>query len=592
MTRRAGFRSSWTAAAWTIGATLACTLPTPAVAQQAGARARVFVAPLTAERGVSERFARKVSDAVRDRLGDLRTVAPIEEDAVDDELGRLELDPDELSPLQWRQLAGQLDADLLLQGTIAKVPAGYAFHVSFIDVRTGEAAAVPEFTVENDGDRDVKEATGRIMDALRSQMDYQRAVLICADYLASEQYEDAARNCQRALEINPNGTTAHYLTGRIEMGRENWDAARRHLAVVVEANPAHTEALNSLAYTESKLGNTTRARELYAEYLGFTPDAADVRMQGAFDLARAGDYAGAVDLLRDGLARDSTNADMWKFLGDVLLNQGTTGVSDARPGRDPKSEQLGVEVGNEAAIRQAIEAYEKVLVLRGAETDPRILKQVVGAQLLLGDVEAAARFAERAERQLPEDASLRALKADILARQKDYAGAVRAMDEALRLDPDLPRGRPKRGLFRLSADDEAGAMADFRAAVEAGEEPDVLAQQMLGRGHEAYFQTGQYDRAATTFEAALEFARQPATTQQLQFFTAFSYYQAGAQIDAANQEAEACGPARRALERFQQVLPHLNRAGDTQAKSQAEIRAATDAQLYRQQAILNKPACR
>lgn len=558
-------------------------------AQETDSRARVLVPPLAAERGASESFGRKVSEEVRDRLADITMLAPISDEAVEDELDRLGLDEDELGALEWRQLAGQLDADLLLHGTITKTAAGHDFQVSFIDVRSGDATPIPLFTVEDDGGRGVREAADRIMKAMESQVEFQRAVLICADYLGSEQYEDAARNCEQALELNPNSTTAHYLMGRIEMSRENWPAAKESLAMVIEANPADIDALNSLAYTEAQLGNMGRARELYGEVLGFDPDAADVRMQIAYELARAGDYEGAVDLLRDGLARDSTNAEMWKFLGDVLLNQGT--AADSALERRRGQQLTETDVRDEDAIRQALEAYEKVLEIRGVETDPQILKNVIAAYLQLGDVREAERFVERAEQQLPEDALLRSLKADVFARQQDYAGAVAAMDEALRLDPDLPRGLAKRGVFKLSAGDEQGAMSDFRAAVEAGENPDIIAQQMLSRGHEAYFQREQYDQAARVFEAALEFATEPATEQQIHFFTAFSYYQAGANLDTAN-EAEACGPARRALDRFRQVLPHLDQAANFQASSQAEIRDATDVQVYRQQAILEKPACR
>ncbi len=573
------------------GAMLSATvvLAVPAAAQETGSRVEVLVPPLAAEAGASESFGRKVSEEIRDRLGNIRMLAPVSEEVVEEELDRLGLDEDELGALEWRQLAGQIEADLLLYGTITKTARGHDFQVSLVDVRSGDATPIPVFTVENDGGRGVSEAADRIMDAMESQVEFQRAVLICADYLGSEQFEDAARNCEEALELNPNSTTARYLMGRIEMSRENWPAAKESLDLVIEANPAELDALNSLAYTEAKLGNTERARELYNEVLGFNPDAADVRMQIAYDLARAGDYEGAVNLLRDGLARDSTNADMWKFFGDVLLNQGTAGDSALERRRDQPVPDA--DVRDEDAISQAIRAYEKVLEIRGTETDPQILKNVIAAQLQLGNTAQAARFVERAEQQLPEDASLRSLKADIFARQQDYAGAVEAMDEALRLDPDLSRGLAKRGVFKLSAGDEQGAMADFRAAVEAGENSDIIAQQMLSRGHTAYFQNEQYDQAARVFEAALEFATGLATEQQIHFFTAFSYYQSGANIDTAN-EAEACEPARRALDRFQRVLPHLDQAANFQASSQAEIREATDTQVYRQQAILEKPACR
>lgn len=579
-------------------------LPASAAAQASSGRAKVLVVPISEENGVKRNFGRKVSEKVRDRIGDVSTLTAIGENAVKDELSRLKLREADLGLVQWRQLAGRLDADLLLAGTISRASGGNAFNVSFIDARTGDATEIPEFVVQDDGGRGENEATDRIMEAVEGQVEYQRALLFCADYLGSQEYEDALRNCEEAQRYNPNSMSVSYLMGRVAMGLENWESAREHLAVVVEDNPAEVDALNSLAYTEAQLGNTARAMELYREYLGFNPDDASVRMQIAFDLVQAGGYDGAITLLEEGIARDSMNADLWEFLGNVQLNKGTTadagalggggtGVGDDGTvgGEDAAQQAAEGTVANEQAIREAVAAYAKVLELRGDETDPQILKNVVAAYLQLGDLDEATRFAVQAEERLPEDATLRSLRADVRARAGDFAGAVAAMDEALRLDPDLPRGMVKRGFFKLTAGDEAGAMRDLRAAVDGGEDTDMVAQQLLSRGYNDYFQNGQYDRAAEMFETALEFANVPQTSQQLHFFAAFSHYQAGVNLDAANQ-AEACQPARQALSRFRQVLPHLNGAGNFQAENQAQLRESTDVYLYREEAILGTPACR
>ncbi len=589
----------------TTGAVVAASLfglPATALAQDAGGgRAKVLVVPIEAERGVDDDFGRKVAEEVRDRLADLATLTAIEEDAVEDELDRLKLDEDDLGLVQWRQLAGRLDADLLLAGTVSRSSGGFSFNVSFIDARTGDSSPIPEFSVQDDGGDGEEEAATQIMQAMEGQVEYQRALLFCADYLGSEQYEDARRNCQQALDHNPNSMQARYLMGRVHMGQEEWAEAKEHLDAVIEANPAEIDALNSLAYTEAQLGNRERSLELYREYLGFNPDDPSVRMQIAYDLAQAGDYDGAIDLLEEGVARDSTNADMWRFLGDVSLNKGTT--ADVQMTEAPGDGQDGAigdatqattaasgEIANEDAIRRAIEAYQKVLEIRGADTDPQILKNVVAAYLQLGDIEEAARFAEQAEEQLPEDASLRSLKADVRARNGDYAGAVEAMNEALELNPDLRRGLAKRGFFKLSAGNEEGAMEDLRAAVEGGEDPEVVTGQLLSRGYNDHYKNGRYERAIELFEVATEFAEPGPTLQQLYFFIAASHYQIGVEIDQNNRN-DACQPARRALNRFQQVAPNLSRAGNTQPEIQAQMRQTTEEFIYREQAILGQPAC-
>ncbi|MFW6084372.1 MAG: tetratricopeptide repeat protein [Gemmatimonadota bacterium] len=586
------------AALTTTGAVLAaCLLGLPATASaQDGGRAKVLVVPIEAERGVDDDFGRKVAEKVRERLADLATLTAIEEDAVEDELDRLKLDADDLGLVQWRQLAGRLDADLLLAGSVSRTSNGFSFNVGFIDARTGDNSPIPEFSVQDDGGDGEDEAATQIMQAMEGQVEYQRALLFCADYLGSEEYEDARRNCEQALDHNPNSMQAKYLMGRVHMGQEQWAEAKENLDAVIEANPAEIDALNSLAYTEAQLGNTERSMELYREYLGFNPDDPSVRMQIAYDLAQAGDYDGAIALLEEGIARDSTNADMWRFLGDVSLNKGTTDdVQQVDDGSDAETTSTvaataGSEVASESAIRRAIEAYEMVLEIREADTDPQILKNVVAAHLQLGDIDEAARFAERAEEQLPEDASLRSLKADVRARSGDFEGAVAAMDEALELNPELPRGLTKRGFFKLSAGNGEGALEDLRAAIDGGEDPEVVTGQLLSRGYNDHYKNGRYDRAIALFEVATEFAEAGPTLQQLYFFIGASHYQIGVEIDQGNQN-DACQPARRALDRFEQVVPNLNRAGETQPEIQAQMRETTEEFIYREQAILGQPAC-
>lgn len=571
-----------------VGVMLAALFATPVAAQESGSsggRATVLVAPIEQETGVKRNFGRKVSEEVVKRLEEAGMLSPIGERTVKAELKKLKLNADDLGLIQWRQLAGRLDADLVLHGIVKRSSAGNAFSVQFVDARSGDSTPIPEFAVQDDGRRGIGEAADKIMDAIESQVDYQRSLLFCADYLSAQQYDDALRNCEQALAFNPASTTGRYLIGRVYMGLEDYESARTYLAEVVAQNPAEVDALNSLAYTEAQLGNLGRANELYGEYLNFNPGDANVRMNIAFELAKAGGYDEAIALLRAGIEVDSTNAGLWEFLGNVALNKGTAASPDDGGTND------GSTVADEEAILIAVEAYEKVLELKGAETDPQILKNVVAAYLEVGDYDAALSFADRAQAQLPDDASLRSLRADVHARMEDYPAAIAAMNEALRIDPALERGMTKRGFFKLSAGDSQGAVADLRAAVENGEDVDVVASQMLSRGYNDHYKAGRYDKAIELFKVGTEFAAPGETRQQLYFFTAFSHYQVGVQIDQANDPAEACQPARRALARFEQVLPNLNRAGRTQAESQAQIREGADVYLYREQQIVKK-ACK
>lgn len=558
----------------------------PVMAQEgnggSGGRARVLVAPLHVAPGIDKDFGKKVAEEVEKRLEDFPTLTSVERREIRDELRRLKLKEEDLGLIQWRQLAGRLNASVVMFGEVRPAGGANQIEVVFIDSKTGDELHVPDFTVVGDGRDQVQETAGVIVSAFEGQVDYQRALLFCQDYLAAEQYADALRNCNEALDLNPGSTTGRYLRGRVHMGLEDWELAREDLRAVVEENPAEVLALQSLAFTELKLGNKERSVELYREYLNFNPGDASVRLNVAFELAQAGGEDQAIALLQDGIAIDSANADLWEFLGNVALRKGTTQAATAT------DEASAATIADETAVRLAVDAYNRVLALRGDEINPEILRNVVAANLELGDYDAALDFADRAQALMPGDASLWSIRADVYGRMERYNDAVAALDRTLQLDPAYPQAKLRRGFFKLQSGDSAGAIADLRAAVDAGADADVVAGQLLARGYNDFFKGGQYEQALAMFRVGIEFAQSGRVRDQLYFFTAYGYYQQGVQIDSANESAEACEPAQRALRRFQEVIPNLNRAGSEQPQSQAQIRESTDVYIYRQEQIIRK----
>ncbi len=439
---------------------------------------------------------------------------------------------------------------------------------------------MPDFSVSGDGKDEVKQAAGVIVSAFGEQVDYRRALLFCQDYLAAEQFEDALRNCDEALRTNPASTSGRYLRGRVYMGQEDWTSAAEDLGMVVESNPAEVDALNALAYVHAQLGDMDRAVELYREYLNFNPGDANVRMTVAFELAQAGGEDEAISLLQDGIAIDSTNADLWEFLGNVALKKGTTAEEGA-------AEDTGA-IADEASVRLAVEAYDHVLELKGEDMNPEILRNVIAANLELGDYDAALTFADRAQALMPEDAGLWSIRSDIYGRMERYDDAVAALDRALELDPAYPNAYLRRGFLKLRSGDSQGGTSDLRAALDQGADVEVVAGQLLARGYNDFFKTGRYDEALAMFEVGTSLASAGRVRDQLYFFTAYGYYQQGVAIDGSNEANEACQPARRALSKFQQVLPNLDRAGAEQPQSQSQIRESTDVYIYRQEQIIRK----
>ena len=260
--------------------------------------------------------------------------------------------------------------------------------VAFVDPRTGDELPVDDFSVADD--KQHKRAATHITDGLESQVAYQRSIVFCKEYLGSNQLDDALRNCNSALEVNPNSARALYLIGRVHMEAEDWRSAATSLARVVELNPSNTEALQSLAYTHAQLGNAQRSFELYREYLNFNPDDADVRLNIAFKLATSGAFTEAVAILQEGVERDDANATLWEYLGDVALAKGTARVEGT--GEEQAQESA---VSDPEAVRLAVKAYDRVLTLRGDSINPAMVQNLIAANMELGDLAQALEYSER-----------------------------------------------------------------------------------------------------------------------------------------------------------------------------------------------------
>lgn len=548
-------------------------------------RARVLVVPLQVKsQKLDKDFGDDVAESVRDSLQNFNTLTSVAKDEVKKALKQYKLDEDAMGLIQWRQLASKLDAQLIMFGEVTGGPASYTVNAKFVDAKTGDEFPVPEFSVNGDRSPDVKKAAGSITSALQNQVKFLRSKTFCQEYLGAKQLEDALRNCNSALEANAQSDDARYLRGRVYMQMEKWQKAEQDLSKVVENNQANTQALQSLAYVNAKLGNMDRASELYKQYLDFNPNDVQVRLKVAYDLASAGAYDPAINLLEAGIQRDSTNASLWEFLGNVALKKGTTADTAAN------LEASEASVTDTSAVRLAVTSYDHVLQIKGDSIDPGILRNVVAADLELGDIQAALDFSQRALQKKPGDASLWSMRADVLARQGKLDQAVQSMNKALTVDSAYPNGYMKRGMFKLRAGQSSSALEDFQTAIRHGTDSNQVASALFARGYNQHFKNAEYGTAVDMFKTALQFAQKPDLQQQLNFFTGYGYYMEGVKIDKSNP-SEACAPARRALEYFQKAPGYMKRAGDYQAASQKQVLDNTDVYVYREQQTVKK-ACK
>jgi len=539
--------------------------------QEPGGRFRVLVVPMES-RALHRRFGEDVAEEISERLADFATHAPIPEREFTRALRRYEVSQEDLNAIRARQLANLMGAQVVFWGSVAASGRAYDVEASFIDVATGEEVPVPTVTIADRSDESVQRVADAAIEAFETQVRFVRARQFCAEYVSSQQPENALRNCNEALEINPSSVNALYHKGLAfrqlyeneNSGTDGWaDSAIVYFESVLENDPGHRSAMQNAAYIYSQIGDAERASEYYRAYLELDPGNIPVRIRVAYDMAEAGLMVGAIDIIQEGLVHAGSDTTLLQSLGDYAL-------------RYSEEDSTYVDV--------ALQAYERVLEIKGEQTDLRIIENTIAAYTRADRVAEAVAFAERALGSHGDSPRLWSLYADALSRLERYSEAATAMDRVLELDASYANGYLKRGQFKLQAGDEAGGMADFNYAIEEGLSSRVdVFRVFWGQAINAR-NGGDYSTGIRNFERAQRFV--PADRrQELEFWWGYTYYQLAERL--AQPEDAGLNQLQRAQANFQAAMQHFQQAGNVR-REVPELRDATERWLLNVEARIRQ----
>ncbi|HWA76548.1 MAG TPA: tetratricopeptide repeat protein [Polyangiaceae bacterium] len=195
--------------------------------------------------------------------------------------------------------------------------------------------------------------------------------------------------------------------------------------------------------------------------------------QAAFYLGVAfeglGDLANAEKSYREAHELDPALVDASANLSAILVDGGKTKealpIIEAGLKAAPKHPELlvnhAIALEAEGKHDEAIAAYEKAVAVRPDAPDLRLAY----AALLAGAGKKAEALEQVRAAAKTDDPKLLAAAADVFGRLKSPADCVAALDRALKAAPS-PALQVRRGVCRHAAGDDAGAQADYEAALK------------------------------------------------------------------------------------------------------------------------------
>lgn len=413
---------------------------------------RVLVAPLSTGAGIDEEFGEKVAKEIRKSLEDFAAMEPLEQRVIDNaqKMLRIQAQVASLTPIHWRQIAGQLEADLVVMGSGDAAGSGVSVRATLVEPWWGDELPIAEITVPDDGGSEAKEAARRVVEGLAEQLAYLESLWLCSEHLEAHRFDDALVRCDQVIELREDWMQAFYSRGRALMGLQKWEEAVPDLERALSAGPrlavtAAAGVIQALAYTSMKLGNADRAAALYRQYLRLMPEDADERLSIADTLHAAGQIDAAVKIVEEGLALDPTNQRLAAYLEDPAAYVSTPADSASALTCEvwtvevKNLEQVDVEVylfrGSEVVpVRQA--------AARGTAARGRLLR-IIRANgqetLTLSGANPIAMFYEyrpsrQAEREVVVDASGRAFFETTAPAQRE-SRTLFSLASPLKVDP-------------------------------------------------------------------------------------------------------------------------------------------------------------
>jgi putative PEP-CTERM system TPR-repeat lipoprotein len=243
-----------------------------------------------------------------------------------------------------------------------------------------------------------------------------------------------------AAASGPRETRANFALVAWHLRKGQPARAVEAAKVLLSKLPDDVEALQAYAAAQLANGDPAGARTTLtnaARRAAFdTPRLVEVARQQVF----AQDLKGATYTLEKALNGSPTDTAAIAMMSSVELAQGNVAQAEQRARQvvdaNPKS-ALGYDLLAEVALRrgQNAAALDALRKANDIEKSPRALVRLMRAQAAQGGQKAAVDAAEAWLRKNPADIVVRGALAELLVRSRDFAGARKQYETALKTNP-------------------------------------------------------------------------------------------------------------------------------------------------------------
>lgn len=340
------------------------------------------------------------------------------------------------------------------------------------------------------------------------------------EFLASEgQYDESVKRLKRAIELDPQDLSTHFLLGVTYRRMRQTDNAAAEFDQVLAADKDFPglSLERGLLFEES--GDTEKALEQFKNALAKAPDDPDLMLRVGAAYVAINRNADAVPMLRKVLEKRPSSAEANHYLGRALFSPGDTTQEAMRflkraTELDPNRAEYHLYVAwaaNESNSREALglarDEVDKAYALDKLNGDIYWQRGVLERKQ--GAVEDALRDLKRALELKPTRIDAHAAMAECYEDKNDYGSALVEWQKAVGGDDKKPAWRYRYGKLLLERGSAQEAAKHLEYAASEADKMDVHPgwyADVLFQDGDALRRTGQRKEAIERYKKFLEVA--------------------------------------------------------------------------------------
>jgi tetratricopeptide (TPR) repeat protein/S1-C subfamily serine protease len=288
----------------------------------------------------------------------------------------------------------------------------------------------------------------------------------------NQDQEDAARDFDRAIELDPEFTKAYYQRAIIQFDQGEAEAAIADFEQVIRLDPEDMFGYYGRGTAQAKLGKFEEAIRDLSRAIELDPSFANAYRNRSAARYQLSDSDGALQDSNRAIELDPNNDLAYNNRGAIFLELGDNenGLKDLNRAieLDPNND---LAYNNRGIIRFRANDYQGALedYSRAIELDPRDAKTYSyrgNVRSLLGDNRGALEDLNRAIELKPDYASAYNERGLTYFNLSDFERALEDFNRSIELDPNNAVAYSNRGIARINLNDPEGALEDLNRSIE------------------------------------------------------------------------------------------------------------------------------